>query len=165
MAWVSPITWTAGVLTSTNLNTLRDSLKAIGDPWTTYTPTWTNTTTNPVIGNGTLTGSYIAAGKLIIGRVVITMGSTTTYGTGTGYTISLPTALASGVGRPIFTGSARDTSAPADYPLYGVGAGSLMGLRTLPTTAGNPFTTATQTVPFTWADTDVLTIDFVYEAA
>jgi len=60
-------------------------------PWKTYTPAWTAATTNPVLGNGTLTGQYLQVGKTVHYRIVLTMGSTTTYGSGY-YQLSLPVA-------------------------------------------------------------------------
>lgn len=59
-------------------------------PWTTYTPIWTSTGTQPVLGNGTLTGRYVSLGASIIGELRLNFGSTTTRGTGT-YRFSLPT--------------------------------------------------------------------------
>lgn len=85
MAWPATIrTWLAGEKpTAALLNQqIRDPLKAIGDAWTSYTPTWTASTTNPTIGNGTLTGAYIQAGKLVIFRIRIVLGSTSTRGSG-----------------------------------------------------------------------------------
>lgn len=71
------------------------------DQWTTYTPVWTATTTNPAIGNGGLGGRWRYVGpKTIDVGMTITMGSTTTFGAGT-YRVSIPsgfTTLASGVG-------------------------------------------------------------------
>ena len=91
MVWTAPSTWLAGsVVTAAKLNEqLRDNLQAIGDPWTAYAPVWTAATTNPVIGNGTITGAYIQAGKFIVWRFAIISGTTTTYGSGN-YSISLP---------------------------------------------------------------------------
>lgn len=70
-------------------------LKALADyleaqlAWTAYTPVWTGSTTNPVIGNGTLQGAYCKIGKLVNFRASITLGSTTTVGAGA-YGLSLP---------------------------------------------------------------------------
>lgn len=162
-------TFTAGDTTTvpTNLNVLRDALKGVTEAWTAYTPTWTAVTTNPVLNNGSFTGTaYLRAEKLIIGRIVLTMGGTTTYGTGA-YSLTLPVTPGTGVIRTSVTGFARDTSATSDFPLFGiVTAGSTtMPLKTLPTTAGNALANITSAVPFAWATTDVLTIDFCYEAA
>lgn len=58
-------------------------------PWTTYTPLWTSTGTQPVLGNGTLTGRYVSLGATVIGEIRLNFGSTTTRGSGT-YRFSLP---------------------------------------------------------------------------
>lgn len=162
-------TFTAGDTTTvpTNLNVLRDALKGLSEAWTAYTPTWTASTTNPVLGNGSFSGSgYLRVEKLIIGRIVLTMGGTTTYGTGN-HSLTLPVAPAAGAGRGLAPGCARDTSATADYPLYGVvvAGSTTMAVKTNPTTAGNALASMTSAVPFAWATTDVLTIEFCYEAA
>ena len=59
-------------------------------PWTTYTPIWTASTTNPTLGNGTLTGRYVVMGPTVVGEIRLNFGSTTNRGTGT-YRFSLPT--------------------------------------------------------------------------
>ena len=65
--------------------------------WQSYTVSWTAATTNPSIGNGTLTGRYVQIGKTVICAVSLTMGSTTTYGSGS-WNLSLPkTSANSGV--------------------------------------------------------------------
>lgn len=48
----------------------------------TYTPAWTAATTNPALGNGTLLGSYVLHGGLCTVNIQLTIGSTTTFGTG-----------------------------------------------------------------------------------
>jgi len=65
--------------------------------WTTYTPTWTATTTNPTLGNGTLTGHYKQIGKTVFVRVKLSWGSTTTGGSGD-WRFSLPVTAASADG-------------------------------------------------------------------
>ncbi|HUX69017.1 MAG TPA: hypothetical protein VMV41_00740 [Cellulomonadaceae bacterium] len=57
--------------------------------WTAYTPAWTATTTNPVLGNGALTGAYARTGKVVHYTILLSPGSTTTFGAGT-YLFSLP---------------------------------------------------------------------------
>ena len=64
--------------------------------WTTYTPTWTSSgATQPVLGNGTLTGRYVALGATIVGEIRMVAGSVG-FNRGTGkYFFSLPaTAIA-----------------------------------------------------------------------
>lgn len=55
----------------------------------TYTPTWTGNSSNPAIGNGTLTGRYYITGRIVYVDIALLIGSTTTMGTGY-WTFSLP---------------------------------------------------------------------------
>jgi hypothetical protein len=59
------------------------------DPWTTYTPIWYSTGTQPTIGDGSITGRYAVLGATIVGELRLVFGATTTRGTGT-YRFSLP---------------------------------------------------------------------------
>jgi len=60
--------------------------------WTSYTPSWTSSGTQPAIGNGTIAGQYRRIGQNISCRIALTTGSSTTYGTGD-YLFSLPSGL------------------------------------------------------------------------
>jgi hypothetical protein len=61
-------------------------------PWTTYTPTLFGSTTNPAIGNGSITGRYMNVGATIFGEIRILAG-TTGFSRGLGnYSVSLPAA-------------------------------------------------------------------------
>lgn len=165
MGWTSPRTWVAGEKPpAATLNThIRDNFKAIGDPWTAYTPAWTAATTNPVLGNGTLVGAYMQAGKFTSFWVLLTMGSTTTFGSGA-YFLTTPFAPVNQ--RWLFQGIARDASASASFPAFAEYDATLpLRLRALPTTAGNALSSISPTVPFTWAQSDTLLIHGTYEAA
>jgi hypothetical protein len=148
--------------TSTELDTVHDALVALSDPWDSYTPTWTNSTTNPTIGNGTLSGAYIQVGKFVVFRVSIGMGSTTTFGTGAGYSFGLPVASNEGTG--LWTGGAtlNDTSASGNRMgrIVWLNAGSTVGMADEATGAR-----VSSTVPFTFASGDQITIKGIYEAA
>lgn len=61
----------------------------IGPVWTSYTPVWTAATVNPVIGNGSIIGQFCRIGKVVHFAAQITMGSTTTFGSGQ-YVVTLP---------------------------------------------------------------------------
>lgn len=165
MAWTSPRTWVAGeTVTAALLNThLRDNLKAIGDAWATWTPTWAATTTNPTLGNGTLDAAYINTGKLFVFQLDLTFGSTTTAGSGT-YSFTLPVTPAS-AGRLQFNGVLFDTSASATYPIVGLYTGGVISLRQFPTTAGNPLAALTHASPVTLATGDVISLGGVFEVA
>jgi hypothetical protein len=65
-----------------------------GGTWTSYTPSWTASTTNPVLGNGTLTGRYSRVGNMVDFAIKMTAGSTTTFGSGP-WSLSLPFTAAS----------------------------------------------------------------------
>ncbi len=131
-----------------------DAYENLTAVWTSYTPTWTSTGTQPVLGNGTLAASYIQAGKLVIYRGRLDMGSTTTFGTGV-YNFSLPVAFASpGAIGPAYLSDATGIAYPATCAFFGA---SLF----LAATGGN----VTNTNPFTWAVTDSLFWTVTYEAA
>lgn len=90
MAWTSPRTWVTGeVPTATIFNThVRDNLKALGDPWTAWTPTITAQTGTFTTVSGA--GRYIAPGKPITWSATITI---TTVGTASGLIkMTLPVA-------------------------------------------------------------------------
>lgn len=66
--------------------------------WQTYTPAWTASTTNPAVGNGTMTGRYIYLNKHTVMMVIrIVCGSTSTKGSGN-YKLSVPVAAADSLG-------------------------------------------------------------------
>lgn len=130
--------------------------------WTAYTPVWTASTTNPALGNGTLTGAYVQIGKTVHYRIRLRAGTTTTYGTGV-YRFSLPvTAVATfaGAGEIIGQASLLDNSASSRYArnayTYDDTKVSLVD------EAGNG---VSNTVPFTWASLDNVSIVGTYEAA
>jgi hypothetical protein len=129
--------------------------------WAAYTPGWV-ASVNPAIGNGTLGGRYRDRGKTVDFIVQITMGSTTTYGTGQ-WLISLP-SLGAAFGLtpgPVFSAMAIDTSATAKY---------MLGCELDTTARFKLFVSGGSTlvgaaVPFTWASTDILRISGTYELA
>jgi len=159
MAWTTPRTWVSGeVVTAALLNThLRDNLNAIGNAWTTYTPAWTASTTNPVINNGTLTGSYMQAGKYVTFRIRVVMGSTTTYGSGT-YFFSYPFTAAL-VNNPGINGYVYRATSWSNF--LGVGFGTDKFRMTITTTNA----LVTNTSPVVFANLDEIHVAGTYEAA
>lgn len=152
MAWTAPRTWVAGeTVTAALMNThVRDNLKAIGDPWTAYTPTIVNVTTSSIFAN------FLAAGKWIEVRFKIVISAAPTGVV----TLSVPVTAST---------SAGTTSA----------IGNVLGLRgTFQHAAVNQITSTTVNfmshggatawaagVPVAWANTDVWSGHFGYEAA
>jgi hypothetical protein len=157
MTWVSPRTWLAGEkLTAAKLQELSDSLKAIGDPWASYTPTLTASVSNPA--PSAYSGGYIQAGKLVMFRFKITMSATVGSGT---YSIALPVA-----GNALFPAAFGradlfDSSAGVIYPRTLLSSGG----STLGVLNDENATRVAATVPFTFATGDIIAGYGMYEAA
>jgi hypothetical protein len=88
------------------------------------------------------------------------MGSTTTYGTGE-YSFSLPTAAASGEGNHL--GSVRLVDAGTAH--YGGTSFISTAATTVQAYTHNAATQVAATVPFTFANGDVIVVEFDYIAA
>ena len=158
MTWTAPRTWVAGEKpTASTLNVhIRDNLKAIGDAWGSFTPT----TTNITLGNGTLAGAYMQAGKFVQFRIKLTLGSTSAI-TGSP-TFTLPVTA---VGTRVVGGLCLmfDSSA-ASGSAYKVG-GAFNSSTTQLLVRDDASAVLSSTSPFTWATSDELVITGDYEAA
>jgi hypothetical protein len=131
--------------------------------WQGYTPTWGAVSgTQPVIGNGTLSGRYQKIGKTVHLWARILMGSTTTYGVNQ-WTLSLPVpALAGGIVQ-ILPGRIFDASAPNAYlAVAHLTNGTTMTLEAQGTGETDAMA---QGIPITWAAGDYVVIQGTYEAA
>ena len=134
--------------------------------WIDYTPTWTASTTNPVIGNGSITGRYSLVNKTVTAQILVTMGSTTTFGSGS-YFFSLPvTAAATLVGYPALgAGWGNDVSSGGATTFVAQVHNSgttTFGLR-YTVASGNGSVAAT--APYTWASGDFISATIQYKAA
>ena len=127
--------------------------------WTNYTPTWTATTTDPVLGNGTLAGRYSKIGKTVIGDIILVMGSTTTYGSGV-WSFSLPYTAKSATVRYGGSWAAIDvgTINYAGSVFVSPGASTLIFFSR---DGGNNFLSSTS--PYDWGSGDTLYLSFAYE--
>lgn len=160
MAWTAPRTYVAGeVVTAAILNIdHRDNLKAIGDAWTAYTPTWTTDGTAPSLGNGTLTGAFMSAGKHTTFRLRLLAGSTTTFGTGQfrfTYPVTALTASNPDLSGYVFR------SGPSYWGIIGVEFSATVFR--MVGTANNSLVTST--APVTFTNGDALVMGGTYEAA
>lgn len=170
MAWTAPSTWVSGaILTAAQLNTqLRDNMLAIGDAWTSYTPTWTNVTlgTSP-----TQASAYMNAGKLYIVRISLTLG---TGGALTGAPeFTLPNGVSFNSNYSDFArlgwGSAVDAS-PLTANIIHISPSPSTNARArfYATDVSGTYLSAVNmsaTVPWTWTTSDRLLGQFVFEAA
>lgn len=71
-------------LTAQAISALQNPLYVVSNG-NSYTPSWTAATTNPAIGNGAITGKWHRAGKWMDVDIDISVGSTTTLGSGEWY--------------------------------------------------------------------------------
>lgn len=78
-----------------------------------YTPAWTASGSNPSLGNGTLSGRVVRSGGQVTVTIALTIGSTTTFGSGDWlFSIPYPAALASaGVARVVDSGTGYNMGA------------------------------------------------------
>ena len=123
--------------------------------YATFTPVWTAATTNPDIGNGTMTGRMTRDGRRANFVMEITMGSTTTFGTGA-YSFKLPSPYdAWTVMRSIGNVRALDsgTNFRTGVAVTVTGVFSVSIYSDAGTAAWGP------TNPFTWAQNDTIIID------
>jgi hypothetical protein len=127
---------------------------------TTFTPTWTATVTNPVIGNGTLEGKYMRTGKQCFVKYRLVAGSTTTFGSGD-WIFSLPfTAQLDGINIGVIAGGYSEDNGVAGYIISNALLNTSGHLKPLAGTTISPYSS---TNPFTWANTDYLQFAIVYE--
>jgi len=149
-------------------STTATGLRWDNDAWIAYTPVWTAATTNPSLGNGSLTGTYKQRGKIVDVRINLTTGSTTTYGSGT-YRITLPvSAKNSEVNTIIGNGYVVDASTGFYFHIVGDTGDSLTQVvfRSFVSIADNAYLgTVTSLGPMTFNTSDRILFVGSYEAA
>lgn len=132
----------------------------IGGAWQTYAVTIT-ASTNPTIGNGTLTGRYrYLTADVVMVRIYFLFGSTSNAGVGQ-YAVSLPvTSHASG--EQMLPARLLD-SGTSHFPAVGIIGASASAISGIGVADASGTKLLTNTVPFTWATGDVLVIEGAYE--
>lgn len=132
--------------------------------WASYTPALTASTTSPTLGTGSfVSGAYMKVGRTIIGRARIQFGTSgTAAGSGT-YRISLPVAPISvaTVSQVVAQGFINDASAAAFQLVSCYNSAGATYCEMI----GESISTVTEASPWAWAASDILTIQFNYEAA
>jgi hypothetical protein len=131
--------------------------------WISYTPAWTAVTTNPVLGNGTLTGGYRRIGGQVDFWINLAAGSTTTYGSGT-YLLSLPVSAVGSEWNGEYTVRLLNDGIQW-YPNY-IGSGTVIGSGTtfyVSDTARAVFWNPTS--PFTFGTADKCIVSGSYRVA
>lgn len=126
------------------------------DTWTqSFTPALTSANGDASLGNGTLTGSWARSGSVITATVALTLGSTTSMGTGA---VRLSVPLASTVSVQAGSAIATDSSASTTF-VFGTVLSALQAFVTFRSDGG---TTVSSTAPFTWATGDTLRVTMSY---
>lgn len=129
--------------------------------WTSYTPTWTAATSNPSLGNGTLTAAYkrLDGSKSVYLRLRLVAGTTTTYGNGA-WSFSLPAGLTPAAFQSL-GGFLLDNSTVNRWAI----SAWLTAANGIERIALNGTVGITGTAPFPWAVSDHLMLGGVYEIA
>jgi len=127
--------------------------------WQSYTVSWTASTTNPAIGNGTLNGKYVQIGKIVTCNIYMIPGSNTTFGSGN-WSFSLPKAIAlSTVG---FVGNWVGADVGTNtFSGQVIGNGGTNKIEWF--VRDGISITLSSTLPHTWESGDVLYISITYE--
>jgi len=138
------------------------------EPWQTYTPVLTASNTNPVIGNGSVTGRYTFIGATITGEIRVIAGTTGfTRGDGV-YKISLPAAGVIENYQPVGQVVVRDEGPGVTYfgtAIFNNNNASVLELFIHGQVAQYDEGFAiTHTTPFLFSANDKILIQFTYEA-
>lgn len=142
-----------------------DSLRVYGQKISSYVPTWTGSVSNPVLGNGSIVTSYKVVENRCFVTIQLTLGSTTTLGSGV-WAFSLPyTAANSGT---TYQGSIT-ANAESKYwtgtALVGSWNGNYTTVTAVVGTNGVTFGKLTASGPGTWASGDQFFLSFDYDIA
>lgn len=144
-------TFTSGsVLTAAELN-------AAGT-WTSFTPSWTNLTP----GNGVVSATYSKFNKILFVRVKLIAGSTTTFGSGSPFVMTLPASLSQDTNQNFIGWAYFLDSGTAGY-MGAVGVSDATSILCYVINASATYATATtvaNTRPMTWAVNDQLIFEF-----
>lgn len=139
-----------------------DGFLAAGTAWT---PTWTNVT----IGNATVVGSYIQIGKQVVARLSAVWGNTTSASGAIRFSLPVTAATYAGTANVgyIGYGTMYDVSGGLVYDtnitLVNTTTAAVIAKAANGTWVTN--STASNTSPVTWANTDEWNWTLIYEAA
>jgi hypothetical protein len=153
---------TTGVVVPTNwLDLLNANFAYLGAAWTSFSPSWTGSVSNPAIGNGTLSGAYLQVGKTLLGRIRMVAGTTTTFGSGD-FRFTLPNSLSGVAAQQVVHGIAYDSSSGIAYALMGIVAASATFMYLF---SHGSATRVAAAAPMAWATSDELVVNFHLEVA
>ncbi|MGW7239743.1 hypothetical protein [Streptomyces sp. NPDC054804] len=165
----APRTWVVGeVVTAALMNQeVRDQWNTVLGAWTSYTPTFGSSGTAPALGNGTLVGQYMKIGRTVVVSLVLTVGSTTTFGSGN-LNFSLPATVSSAAAGAVLncsvsrTGTQNFVVGAAPLTNSGTTTATMWFASTSTTGDWDAWTTNT---PWTVAAGDVIRVWGTYQAS
>lgn len=136
-------------------------LNGINGEWKTWTPiTWLTdgAGADPALGNGSLVGEYIQTGKVVWANLQLTIGSTTTLGSGA-WTFSLPVSPSATSPSLIRFGQCLSLAGAYRNDVARIDPNDTV-VRMIGISAGSFYSS---TVPAAWANTNILSLDFWYK--
>lgn len=134
--------------------------------YVTFTPTISSSSTGWAFGNAVLVGRYARIGNIIMGRMNITFGSTSTYGA-TDFRINVPVATANAFFQTVGGGGAFDASTGNAYG-FDVNinsSGEIVFNLGATAATWTSFEQIDNLSPFTWTTSDQIGCSFMFEAA
>lgn len=143
-------------------------LAGTGSTWVnqSFTPTLTAATSDPTLGNSTLSGKYVQIGKNMIGNVQLTIGSTFAVGSGS-YRFALPAAVNTTnipLGTNFFcSGTTFDVSGGETGIITTAKLVTSTTFEVIGGKAGG-FGVFSQAFPFAWGTGDLISFGFIVEA-
>ena len=129
-----------------------------------FAVSWTGSGSNPAIGNGTIEGKFCIIGTMVQAWAKITIGSTTTFGSGN-YSVTLP--IPKHASLDALAGSCISQFVDQSGGFTLEGKWRFDGILITFTVSGATIRQAivTPTAPVTWQTTDVFELHTIYEAA
>lgn len=139
-------------------------LSNIEGAWSTWVPTWTNLT----VANGTVVARYKQVGKTVDGFISVLFGSSTAVSGATSFSLPVESLIPGSGQRPIGQVNFQDTGGtPANFAGVLVTLTSTSAQFKVFAVSGSYISNSniSSTVPYTFANTDVVNAKFRYEAA
>lgn len=150
-------------------DTALSAIVGTGGAWTTWVPTISASGGgSPAIGNGTFACKYVRIGKIVICRFSITVGTTTSFGTGV-VRFSIPVASVSHTKCGVGTAYFEDAGVQAYLGMFELAgsAGGYVEISYASTSASgrSAYISGSIPQPFAWGNGDYITGIYTYEAA
>lgn len=134
--------------------------------YSTYVPTWASSGTQPDPGNAIRNFRYLQIGKLVHVVFQFSMGSTTTFGTGSySWTLPVTASTTPSQARAGIVYSFDASGSVFNHATVVIASATIFQINYASTWPTGSQVTYGQTTPWTWASSDDLQGSFTYEAA